>query len=127
MDTLTESSKDLADELLLLEKDLTERERKESDYTARIQHLQAELQDVKAKYTAALRDHANTLSHMQVELESVRKSEQSFRTRVRDMELDNDDLEKAERCVIVLCRFSSGFLCLSLIFSARLELYQALL
>lgn len=37
------------------------------------------------------------MSHMQKELESLRQSEKALRTRLRDMELDNDDLEKSER------------------------------
>lgn len=36
---------------------------------------------------------------MQRELETLRATEKELRTRVRDMELDNDDLEKSERCV----------------------------
>jgi len=53
--------------------------------------------DVQNKYQTTLKEHATTLQHMQKELESVRVSEQAFRTRIRDMELDNDDLEKSER------------------------------
>lgn len=49
------------------------------------------------KYTTALREHTTTMTHMQRELESLRASEQAFRTKLRDMELDNDDLEKSER------------------------------
>jgi hypothetical protein len=52
------------------------------------------------KYTTALREHTTTMTHMQRELESLRSSEQAFRTKLRDMELDNDDLEKSERCVL---------------------------
>lgn len=39
------------------------------------------------------------MTHMQRELESLRASEKALRTKLRDMELDNDDLEKSERCV----------------------------
>lgn len=51
------------------------------------------------KYTTALRDHTATMTHMQRELETLRATEKSLRTKLRDMELDNDDLEKSERCV----------------------------
>ena len=37
------------------------------------------------------------MTHMQRELESLRASEKALRTKLRDMELDNDDLEKSER------------------------------
>lgn len=50
------------------------------------------------KYTTALRDHTSTITHMQRELETLRATEKQLRTRLRDMELDNDDLEKSERC-----------------------------
>lgn len=52
---------------------------------------------IQSKYTTTLRDHSSTMSHMQKELESLRQSEKALRTRLRDMELDNDDLEKSER------------------------------
>ena len=38
---------------------------------------------------------------MQKELEGLRASEKLLRAKLRDMELDNDDLEKNERCVVV--------------------------
>lgn len=49
------------------------------------------------KYTTALRDHTATITHMQRELESLRASEKTLRTQLRDTELNNDDLEKSER------------------------------
>ena len=55
---------------------------------------------MQSKYQTALREHTNTLQHMQAELEAVRASEKAFRTRIRDMELDNDDLEKSERLAL---------------------------
>ena len=54
------------------------------------------------KYTTALKDHTTTITHMQRELETLRATEKELRTRVRDMELDNDDLEKSERCANLL-------------------------
>lgn len=55
------------------------------------------LSRLQSKYTTTLRDHTNTMTHMQRELESLRTSEKESRTKLRDMELDNDDLEKSER------------------------------
>lgn len=40
------------------------------------------------------------MTHMQRELESLRTSEKSLRTTLRDMELDNDVLENSERFVL---------------------------
>lgn len=39
------------------------------------------------------------MTHMQRELESLRASEKAIRNKLRDMEVDNDDLEKSERFV----------------------------
>ena len=39
------------------------------------------------------------MTHMQTELETCRKSNEEYRTRLRDMELDNDELEGKERLV----------------------------
>ena len=54
---------------------------------------------VQTRYQGTLREHAATLAHMQAALDAVRQSEEALRLRVRDMELDNDDLEKSERRV----------------------------
>lgn len=59
------------------------------------------------KYTTALKDHTTTITHMQRELETLRATEKELRTRVRDMELDNDDLEKSERCAALPLLFPS--------------------
>lgn len=42
------------------------------------------------------------MTHMQSELDELRKSNEEYRKRLRDMELDNDELEGKERCVLVL-------------------------
>jgi hypothetical protein len=39
------------------------------------------------------------MSHMQQELERLRNSEKALRGKLRDIELDNDDLEKSERAI----------------------------
>lgn len=39
------------------------------------------------------------MAHLQKELEAIRQSEASLRSRLRDIELDNDDLEKSERAI----------------------------
>lgn len=38
------------------------------------------------------------MTHMQSELDGLRKSSEEYRKRLRDMELDNDELEGKERC-----------------------------
>ncbi|KAL8293717.1 hypothetical protein RQP46_000418 [Phenoliferia psychrophenolica] len=90
----TESSRDLQEEL---EKELAAMEASEKNMRKGLDEARGEMEDWKSKYTASLRDHTNTMTHMQRELESLRASEKALRTKLRDMELDNDDLEKSER------------------------------
>ncbi|KAK4052544.1 NADH:ubiquinone oxidoreductase [Microbotryomycetes sp. JL221] len=94
MQDFMESSKELQDEL---ERELARIEANERDVKRGLEQAKYEVDEWKTKYTTALRDHTTTMSHMQKELESLRSSEKSLRGRLRDMELDNDDLEKAER------------------------------
>ncbi|ORY74524.1 hypothetical protein BCR35DRAFT_140361 [Leucosporidium creatinivorum] len=72
-------------------------EKGEREMRKGLEEARGECEDWKTKYTATLRDHTNTMTHMQRELESLRASEKDVRTKLRDMELDNDDLEKSER------------------------------
>ncbi|KAK4704936.1 hypothetical protein P7C70_g1277, partial [Phenoliferia sp. Uapishka_3] len=90
----TESSKELQEEL---EKELAAMEASERNMRKGLDEARGEMEDWKAKYTTTLKEHAATMTHMQKELESLRASEKALRTKLRDMELDNDDLEKSER------------------------------
>ncbi|TNY23006.1 hypothetical protein DMC30DRAFT_444792 [Rhodotorula diobovata] len=90
----TESSKELQAEL---EQELERVEAAEKSIRRDLDDARNAADDWRAKYTGALRDHTQTMSHMQRELETLRATEKSLRARVRDMELDNDDLEKSER------------------------------
>ncbi|SCZ99189.1 BZ3500_MvSof-1268-A1-R1_Chr7-1g09428 [Microbotryum saponariae] len=90
----TESSKELQDEL---EQELARMEKSEKEMRRGLDEARTDVEQWKTKYTTALREHTATMTHMQRELESLRISEKQLRTKLRDMELDNDDLEKAER------------------------------
>ncbi|GAA5884999.1 hypothetical protein JCM16303_006510 [Sporobolomyces ruberrimus] len=90
----TESSKELQNEL---EQELERMEKAEKGMRRELELVQSDREDWKTKYTSALRDHTTTMTHMQRELESLRTSEKKLRDQLRDMELDNDDLEKSER------------------------------
>ncbi|KAI5481632.1 hypothetical protein MNV49_002858 [Pseudohyphozyma bogoriensis] len=94
LNEFSESSKELQDEL---EKELARMEKGEKDMVKGLEDARNETEQWKTKYTAGLRDHTTTMTHMQRELETLRTSEKTLRTRLRDMELDNDDLEKSER------------------------------
>ncbi|POY73820.1 hypothetical protein BMF94_3361 [Rhodotorula taiwanensis] len=90
----TESSKDLQAEL---ESELERMDKAEKGMRKELDDTKNEKDEWKGKYTTALRDHTSTITHMQRELETLRATEKQLRTRLRDMELDNDDLEKSER------------------------------
>ncbi|GAA5904675.1 uncharacterized protein JCM6883_003865 [Sporobolomyces salmoneus] len=90
----TESSKELQNEL---EQELERMEKAEKGMRRELEMVQGDREEWKSKYTSALRDHTTTITHMQRELESLRTSEKKLRDQLRDMELDNDDLEKSER------------------------------
>lgn len=110
------SSRELEQEL---ERDLASTEQRETQLRIAHEKVVAELDDWRARYQTSLKEHTVTLGHMQKELESVRASEAAIRTTIRDvgafpacfclnvdpmsqMELDNDDLEKSERCAKAL-------------------------
>ncbi|EGG09497.1 uncharacterized protein MELLADRAFT_104226 [Melampsora larici-populina 98AG31] len=90
------SSKELEAEL---EKDLATTEKQLNELRGREENLTHEVDQWKTKYQSALRDHTKTMTHMQAELDSLRTSNEEYRTRLRDMELDNDELEGKERMV----------------------------
>ncbi|GAA5970497.1 hypothetical protein JCM3765_005831 [Sporobolomyces pararoseus] len=90
----TESSKELQNEL---EQELERMEKAEKGMRRELEMVQGDREEWKTKYTSALRDHTTTITHMQRELESLRTSEKKIRDQLRDMELDNDDLERSER------------------------------
>lgn len=52
-----------------------------------------------SKYTKSLTEHNKTLNEMSKELAQLRESHNIYKNKLRDMELDNDELENAERMV----------------------------
>lgn len=54
---------------------------------------------VQSKYQRALSDHNKALSEMNREVSTLRESHNIYKSKLRDMELDNDELENAERWV----------------------------
>lgn len=49
------------------------------------------------KYQKTLAEHNKALSSMNKELTTLRDSHNAYKAKLRDMELDNDELENAER------------------------------
>ncbi|KAI9616694.1 hypothetical protein KEM48_005111 [Puccinia striiformis f. sp. tritici PST-130] len=96
LDEFQLSSKELETEL---EAELQATEKQLKELRGKEEHLLHEIDQWKIKYHTSLKDHTKTMTHMQTELETCRKSNEEYRTRLRDMELDNDELEGKERMV----------------------------
>ncbi|PLW57620.1 hypothetical protein PCANC_01128 [Puccinia coronata f. sp. avenae] len=96
LDEFQVSSKELETEL---EKELQATEKQLKELRGKEENLLHEIEQWKIKYHSSLKDHTKTMTHMQTELETCRKSNEEYRTRLRDMELDNDELEGKERMV----------------------------
>ncbi|BGP15512.1 hypothetical protein JCM10213_006588 [Rhodosporidiobolus nylandii] len=90
----TESSKELQGEL---EKELERVEKAERDLRREWEEERGRADEWKSKYTKSLSDHTATMAHMQRELEGLRRSERELRDRLRDVEMDNDEMEKSGR------------------------------
>lgn len=91
-----ESSKELEKEL---EMELTAASNKTRDAQVRSEKLKGDVDEWKGKYQRALSDHNKTLAELNRELSALRESHNVYKSKLRDMELDNDELENAERMV----------------------------
>ncbi|KAL4402897.1 NADH:ubiquinone oxidoreductase [Malassezia pachydermatis] len=58
--------------------------------------------DLKSKYQKSIAEHNAALGDLHTELSKLRETHDAYKTRLRDMELDNDALENAERYVRML-------------------------
>lgn len=56
---------------------------------------------VQSKFTESKHEHNNVMTQMQREIDVLRATEQTFRKKTLELELDNDDLERTERWVLM--------------------------
>uniref|UniRef100_V5EPR2 NUDE domain-containing protein n=1 Tax=Kalmanozyma brasiliensis (strain GHG001) TaxID=1365824 RepID=V5EPR2_KALBG len=91
-----EGSKELETEM---EKEIADSTKSVSDLKRRNDQLTGDLEDWKSKYSRALSEHNSTLTNLQKELALLRESVDIYKTKLRDTELTNDELENAERMV----------------------------
>ncbi|MBW0495428.1 hypothetical protein O181_035143 [Austropuccinia psidii MF-1] len=96
LDEFQISSKELETEL---EKELQGTEKQLKELKGKEESLLNDIDHWKTKFHSSLKDHTKTMTIMQTELDTLRKSNEQYRTRLRDMELDNDELEGKERMV----------------------------
>ncbi|KAK0552240.1 NADH:ubiquinone oxidoreductase [Tilletia horrida] len=91
-----ESSKELEAEM---EREISASNRKQADLQNKNEALRADVDTWKSKYQSSLAEHNKTLADLNKEVEVLRESHNIYKTKVRDMELVNDELESAERMV----------------------------
>ncbi|KAL1933483.1 hypothetical protein VTP01DRAFT_7573 [Rhizomucor pusillus] len=94
LDEFQVSSRELEEEL---EKELQTTEKAYKDLKARCEQYKYEAEDWKSKYTEAKHEQNKTMMQMQREIDILRATEEMFRKKILELELDNDDLERTER------------------------------
>ncbi|KAI7907911.1 uncharacterized protein BX663DRAFT_539305 [Cokeromyces recurvatus] len=94
LDEFQVSSRELEEEL---EKELQATEKAYIDLKSRCEHYKRDAEDWKAKYTESKHEQNITMVQMQREIDILRATEESFRKKILELELDNDDLERTER------------------------------
>ncbi|CAO3689075.1 unnamed protein product [Umbelopsis ramanniana] len=94
LDEFQVSSRELEEEL---EKELQTTEKVCGDLKARCEQLKRESEEWKSKFTESKHEHNNAMTQMQREIDVLRATEQTFRKKTLELELDNDDLERTER------------------------------
>ncbi|KAK4514034.1 Glutaminyl-tRNA synthetase [Mucor velutinosus] len=94
LDEFQVSSRELEEEL---EKELQATEKAYNDLKSRCEHFKRDAEDWKSKYTESKHEQNIAMVQMQREIDILRATEDSFRKKVLELELDNDDLERTER------------------------------
>ncbi|KAI8369558.1 uncharacterized protein BYT42DRAFT_584869 [Radiomyces spectabilis] len=94
LDEFQISSRELEEEL---EKELQTTEKAYKDLKARCEQSRRDAEDWKAKYTQAKHEQNMSQMQMQREIDILRATEEMFRKKILELELDNDDLERTER------------------------------
>ncbi|KAG2227861.1 hypothetical protein INT45_002099, partial [Circinella minor] len=94
LDEFQLSSRELEEEL---EKELQTTEKAYKDLKSRCEHFKYEADEWKSKYTQAKQEQNMATLQMQREIDILRATEEMFRRKILELELDNDDLERTER------------------------------
>ncbi|KAI9030964.1 hypothetical protein CLU79DRAFT_732239 [Phycomyces nitens] len=94
LDEFQVSSRELEEEL---EKELQTTEKAYNDLKSRCEYSKREADEWKGKFTQAKHEQSMTMMQMQREIDILRATEEMFRKKILELELDNDDLERTER------------------------------
>ncbi|KAF9576636.1 NADH:ubiquinone oxidoreductase [Mortierella alpina] len=88
------SSKELEEEL---EKEIDSTERRYNEIKIRNEAMRQEVEDWKEKYHQALKDSNTNINQLTRQLEDLRQQTENFIKKERELEQDNDDLERTGR------------------------------
>ncbi|EPQ29246.1 uncharacterized protein PFL1_03001 [Pseudozyma flocculosa PF-1] len=91
-----ESSKDLEAEM---EKEISASSKTISGLQRANESLKDSVEDWKLKYQKSLAEHSSMMNSVTRELNTLRESHNLYKAKLRDMEMDNDELENAERMI----------------------------
>ncbi|KAG0211477.1 hypothetical protein BGX28_007838 [Mortierella sp. GBA30] len=94
LDEFQLSSKELED---ALEKEVESTERRYHEIKIRNEALRQEVEDWKEKYQQAIKESNVNINQLTRQLETLQKQTELFIKKERELEQDNDDLEKTER------------------------------
>ncbi|KAF8597580.1 hypothetical protein BDV93DRAFT_479327 [Ceratobasidium sp. AG-I] len=94
LDEFQTSSKELEEEL---ERELESTEQQMSDLRNRVERVERERDDSKAKLTNLQGTHNTTVNSLQRELDALRQQHSLIKVQLRELEVGNDDLERSER------------------------------
>ncbi|PWN90791.1 hypothetical protein FA10DRAFT_267229 [Acaromyces ingoldii] len=82
-----------------MDREISAAHAKTNELQIRAEKMKGDVDDWKSKYQRALSDHNKALSEMNREVSTLRESHNIYKSKLRDMELDNDELENAERMI----------------------------
>ncbi|KAG0017500.1 NADH:ubiquinone oxidoreductase, partial [Podila clonocystis] len=88
------SSKELEEEL---EKEIDSTERRYNEIKIRNEAMRQEVDDWKEKYHQAIKESNVNINQLSRQLDTLKKQTEMFMNRERELEQDNDDLERTER------------------------------
>ncbi|KAI8342837.1 hypothetical protein BC941DRAFT_149406 [Chlamydoabsidia padenii] len=94
LDEFQISSRELEEEL---EKELQTTEKAYKELKSQCERSRRDADEWKTKFTDAKHEQNITMMQMQREIDILRATEEMFRKKILELELDNDDLERTER------------------------------
>ncbi|SAM01335.1 hypothetical protein [Absidia glauca] len=94
LDEFQISSRELEEEL---EKELLTTEKAYKELKSQCERSRRDADEWKTKFTDAKHEQSITMMQMQREIDILRATEEMFRKKILELELDNDDLERTER------------------------------